>query len=318
MLSLPDFREKQIVFIQSFDNKNFKFSNSNFVICDEEGKVAYKISCFRIFAIFIQGDFTITSALIRKAQSYGISLFLLNRNLSLYGKIVAETEGNFVLREKQYCDQTSLEKSKFIIANKISNQLSLLKQKRRKTDDEKVAIERIEIVLDKLNMVTEYDSLLGLEGSASKYFFQSYFKKIGWHRRLPRTKYDVPNLLLDIGYTYLFNFVDANLCLYGFDNYKGIYHQPFYQRKSLTCDLVEPFRCVIDKALLKAYNLKMVDEKDFRKYKGGYELDWKNSKKYSQIFLEEILNYKEDIFKYVEEYYRTVMKESLELPEFKI
>lgn len=318
MLSLPDFREKQIVFIQSFDNKNFKFSNSNFVLCDKDGKVEYKISCFRIFAIFIQGDFTITSALIRKAQSYGISIFLLNRNLSLYSKIMAETEGNYVLREKQYTDVTTLEKSKKIIKNKISNQLSLIKAKRKKIDLEKRVIKKLTEILDKVDLVDSYESLLGLEGNASKYFFQCYFKNIGWQKRLPRTKYDIPNLLLDIGYTYLFNFIDANLCLYGFDNYKGIYHQPFYQRKSLTCDLVEPFRCIVDKTLVKAYNLNRIDEKDFSKYKGNYRLDWKNSKKYTQIFLEAVMEHKEDIFKYIQDYYRNFMKDSTEIPEFNI
>ena len=52
---------------------------------------------------------------------------------------------------------------------------------------------------------------------------------------------------MDIGYTYLFNFIDALLRLYGFDTYLGFYHKEFYQRKSLVCDVVEPFRCIIDK-----------------------------------------------------------------------
>lgn len=72
---------------------------------------------------------------------------------------------------------------------------------------------------------------------------------------MPRTRADIPNLLMDIGYTFIYNFVEANLNLYGFDIYKGFYHQLFFERKSLVCDLVEPFRCLIDKQIRKMYNL---------------------------------------------------------------
>jgi CRISPR-associated protein Cas1 len=50
-------------------------------------------------------------------------------------------------------------------------------------------------------------------------FFTNYFKEIGWNRRSPRAKNDVKNLLMDIGYTYLFHYIEALLRLYGFDNY---------------------------------------------------------------------------------------------------
>lgn len=40
-------------------------------------------------------------------------------------------------------------------------------------------------------------------------------------------KCDPLNTLMDIGYTYLFNFADAHLRLYGFDTYMGVYHQVF-------------------------------------------------------------------------------------------
>jgi len=81
--------------------------------------------------------------------------------------------------------------------------------------------------------------------------------------RYPRTKIDKNNLLLDMGYTFLFHFIETLLCLYGFDLYEGFYHKRFYQRKSLVCDVQEPFRCIIDEALKKAYNLGRISEKDF-------------------------------------------------------
>ena len=61
-----------------------------------------------------------------------------------------------------------------------------------------------------------------------------------------------------------FNCMDSLLRLYGFDTYKGFYHKLFFQRKSLACDVMEPFRCVIDKQILKAFNLGQIDEKILR------------------------------------------------------
>ena len=156
----------------------------------------------------------------------------------------------------------------------------------------------------------ESKELLGIEGYASKIFFQSYFKNVPWKRREPRNKSDSINFLLDMGYTHLFNFMEAHLRLYGFDVYIGIYHTLFYQRKSLVCDLVEPFRCIIDHSLRKAYALKQIKEKDFIVKRGRYFLPIQASKGYSQILLEALLKHKEEIFLYTQKYYRCFIKQA--------
>ena len=51
--------------------------------------------------------------------------------------------------------------------------------------------------------------------------------------------------------------------LFGFDTYVGVLHREFFHRKSLVCDLVEPFRPIIDSSLIKALNLGQIHEDDF-------------------------------------------------------
>ena len=121
-------------------------------------------------------------------------------------------------------------------------------------------------------------------------------------------KQDIVNCLLDIGYTILFNVINALLEMYGFDVYVGILHREFFHRKSLVCDLEEPFRPIIDAALLKALNLGQIDEKDFWKNQNQYILTWKNSAKYVEIFIKAILEYKNEIFIYIQSYYRAFMR----------
>lgn len=206
-----------------------------------------------------------------------------------------------------------------IIINKIQNQISLLQKIRKKTEEEKLGILNMKTLGEKILYCQNKESLLGYEGNAAKIFFSLYFSQMNWHGRKPRTKYDISNTLLDRGYTTLFNVVESLLRIYGFDIYCGVYHQFFYQRKSLVCDLVEPFRCIIDQALRKAYNLGQIDLKDFVIYGHQYDLPYKNGGKYSRIFLEAIMENKEEIFLYIQKYYRTFIRGDIKkLPHFTI
>lgn len=318
MLSLPDFQEKQIIIIESGEEKKMQFRNDNLLLC-EEGKILNQVSCYKIFCIFVIGDISVTTVLIKKALSYGISFIFMNKNFKTYAVIGAETEGNTLLRKRQYGESCQLEMAKHIVINKIMNQLSLLKGIRKKSTQLKSAIVSIVELIDAVKTATDYRQILGYEGNVSKLFFASYFADYAWHARLPRTKYDPTNTLMDIGYTYLFNFIDALLRLYGFDTYLGFYHKEFYQRKSLVCDVVEPFRCIIDKKIRNAYSLGQVQEKDFSTKNRQYDLQYKEARKYTKLFVEAIMERKEDIFTYVQSFYRAVMKEDVKnLPLFTI
>jgi len=317
MLSYPDFMEKQILFIYSEELKNLVIQNGNLVVA-EEGKIINQTSLKKIFAVFIIGNATFTSVLIQKLIQEGAIMVLADRNYSPYCLIGGETEGNFLLREKQYRDQNQLIKACWIIGNKIQNQILLLQNRRNKTIEEKEIIRKITILQNDAIKTDDPKSLLGLEGNASKLFFCSYFGEFGWHGRKPRTKYDELNTLLDIGYTYLFNFIEAHLRLYGFDIYRGFYHTDFYQRKSLVCDLEEPFRCIVDEALHRALALNQFNKTDFKVEKGEYHLKKGCGSKYIKIFLENIMKHKESIFLYLQSYYRQAMKETNNYPVFLI
>jgi CRISPR-associated protein Cas1 len=203
-------------------------------------------------------------------------------------------------------DMFELDLAKQIIYQKTQNQITLLKKQKVS----KSILEQVLTFQKQIQSVTHYQELMGTEGSIAKLFFANYFQNsdIHWLRRLPQTKYDVPNLLLDIGYSYLFNFVDSLLRLYGFDTYKGFYHKLFFERKSLSCDIMEVFRYLIDKTLLKAYNLGQIEPKDFKVKNGTYELDYQKSSKYLQIFLAELMDQRVEILTFIQSFYRYYMR----------
>jgi len=309
VLSRPDFMEKQVIFIESNHSKKLKFKNSNLVLVDENNKIVLQHPCSKIFLVFVVGEFSVTSVLIKNVKKNAIPLVFLNYSLKPYFSIISENKGNFLLRKKQYTNSNDLEIAKHIINNKINNQLALMISLRYKTVKEKTSIVKVKELLEQIHLVQNSQELLGLEGTSSKLFFETYFKNIDFKGRRPRCKDDIFNLLLDIGYYYLFNFVEANLELYGFDTYYGFYHKCFFQRKSLVCDLVEPFRCIIDKRIRKSFNLKQINNDDFYFKNGQFYIKKEFNKKYSELMLKEILQYKEKIFLYIQAYYRSFIKE---------
>ncbi len=163
-------------------------------------------------------------------------------------------------------------------------------------------LKHLKIVFENIN---SGESLLGIEGNVAKKYFKQVFNEQKWYRRAPTTKEDIPNMLLDIGYTFLFNFCDSLLRLFGFDTYKGFYHKLYFQRKSLSCDIMEPLRIIIDKALLRAYSLNRIDEKDFKFKNGSFQFkNWEVQKKYLGIFSNAIMKNKDEIYQYILDWYR--------------
>lgn len=308
MLTLPDFKEKQIVFVVLQHGEKMQFANGNLVVRDFDGKIKMQSSCYRLFCIFVVGALTITDKLLQNARKFGFSIFFLNNSLKIYGSWNSGANGNFILRSKQY-KYDGNEIGQFLVENKISNQIRVLNCIRYKDYEIQTALKIAKEYLKDFDEKQFTDrELLSIEGNVAKLYFKAIFGKYGFKNRRPRVKSDILNLLLDIGYTLLFNLIEAMLAIYGFDLYRGVYHKLFFQRKSLVCDIVEPFRCIIDYRIRKAYSLKQINEKDFSIHNGAYLLFGKESKKYVSLIMEDLLTYKTEIFKFIQSYYRSFMK----------
>lgn len=307
MLTRPDFLESKVIIAFPYKGDKITFKNDNLVILDEKGKIKFQYSCYKIFIIYIVGGFSITTGIIERSKRFGFSLVLLTTNFKVFETINYKLEGNTLLRYKQYTTLQSNEISKNIIINKIENQREIL-NKLRDNKDLEIKNELNVYINDlKDNDYTD-QQIMGIEGIASKVYFNRIFKELDWKGRQPRVKKDITNLLLDIGYTILFNYIEAILNIYGFDIYKGNLHKEFYKRKSLVCDMIEPFRPIIDYKIRKMYNLKQFDKTDFILIKGQYMLKNEKSQDIVLELLTVILEYKDCIFIYIQNYYRWFMK----------
>ena len=318
MLSAKDFSKKQIIFLLTNAGEKLSFSNDNMIVKDKDGKIKYQSTCYRIFMVCVVGNISITSGLIMRSKKFGFSICLMTTTFKVYEIIGARMEGNTLLRRHQY-EYTENDIGRKIEQNKIFNQKNALQKIRSKSDYVKEGISLLDEMGNKLDSQMEYLEIMGIEGNAARVYFSRIFDNVKWNGRKPRIKNDYVNVTLDIGYTMLFNIVDAMLQIYGFDTYYGVFHRCFYMRKSLVCDIMEPMRPIIDYEIRKAINLGQCKKIDFQEYDKRWVLKYNCNAAYVQFLMNAILDYKDDIFLYVQKYYRYFMKNEVgEFPMFEL
>ncbi len=317
MLNANDFKKKQIVFLFTNEGDKLSFLNDNIIVKNKEGGIKYQSTCYRLFMICVVGNISITSGLIQRSKKFGFSICLMTTTFKVYEILGARMEGNTLLRKHQY-EYTENDIGRKIEQNKIKNQSQILKNIRGKNQIMKEGIELLDKMVVQLEQQLEYLEVMGIEGNAARVYFSRVFDNVDWKGRKPRIKNDYVNVTLDIGYTMLFNIVDAILQVYGFDTYYGVFHKCFYMRKSLVCDLMEPIRPVVDYQVRKSINLGQCKENDFEVINNRWCLKYKSNPQYIQFLMNAILEYKDDIFLYIQQYYRFFMKRKSvsEIPMF--
>ena len=101
MLSLPDFREKQLVICFATEGQKVSFNNDNLLISDLRGRTIHQSTCYKLFALWIIGSTTLTSGILERSKKFGFSVSMLSYGHRPYGVWNSPTEGNFLLRKIQ-------------------------------------------------------------------------------------------------------------------------------------------------------------------------------------------------------------------------
>lgn len=308
LISLDEFSKKQLVFVFINEGEKLSFKNDNITVTGPDGTIKHQSTCWRISALFVVGSLTITSGLIERSHRFCFPIFLMKQSLKTYDVIGFKAAGNTNLKMLQYSYE-GLDIARHITENKIMNQRAALMKQRYRSADANEVIAQLNDYAQQLKGADSIQSIMGIEGVAAKQYFKQHFNNCEWMGRQPRVKRDYVNATLDLGYTLLFNYIEALLYYFGFDVYVGVLHQEFYMRKSLVCDLVEPFRPLIDICVRTAISHKQCVVDDFNCVNGAYKLDWENNKKYILFLLKPLIENKNEMFVYVRDYYRAFAKQ---------
>lgn len=310
MFTTKDIETRSVFVINCMERRALRVVSGNLLLENLQPKKTLTSLPFqKILAIFVIGNITVTTPLIDHCTRNGIPIVVMKPNLRPVFFFSITAEANFLLRKRQFeLHEGDLTIPKVLVTNKLRNQLALLKRTRLKTDVVQKAKNQLSEALEFVWSANDLRTLMGIEGRAARTFFGAYYEKLGWQTRLPRTRTDPINTILDIGYTILFNFIEANIRLFGFDPYVGVYHRLWFKRKSLVCDLVEPFRCLIDRQVLKGFNLGQFKLEDFKLIRNEYFLKYEKNSDYTRRFVEPLIENKVHIFRYIRDFYRCFMK----------
>lgn len=209
--------------------------------------------------------------------------------LSAGGWLQAITRGmdhkNVELRQRQFAAAASPERclaiARRLVTVKLRNSRTLIR--RNAEEPPPHVLSRLRELVAAAEAAESLESLLGVEGTAARLYFQAYagllqpppddegatphtFDFDGRNRRPPR---DPINAMLSLGYSLLTKDLVISAMAIGLDPYLGFYHQPRYGRPALALDVMEEFRpLIVDSLVLSAVNTGAVRAGDFLR-RGG-------------------------------------------------
>jgi len=109
--------------------------------------------------------------------------------------------------------------------------------------------------------------LLGIEGSQQRMYWQWYKQffasNLQFNARLRRPPPDPVNACLSLAYTLLYHNCTRIIIIAGLDPYLGCYHTPSHGRYSLSCDLMEPMRVIVDEFVWRLFSTNTLTLKHF-------------------------------------------------------
>ena len=129
-----------------------------------------------------------------------------------------------------------------IVAEKIRKQADFLEELSKTNESE--------LLHSYLHQIEPHD-LTNREGHAAKVYFNALFGM-----NFTRSEENITNAALNYGYSIILSAFNREIVANGYLTQLGIFHDNMFNHFNLSCDLMEPFRILIDR---KVKNMKMCD-----------------------------------------------------------
>lgn len=247
------------------------------IVCKVDDEIRLRIPFENVENIVCFNYMGCSPALMGKCVEKCIPINFVSPQGKFLAKVCGETKGNVFLRVQQIDKfrENGLFLSKNTMAAKFSNTRQVIKRTLHdntelRDDDELQHV--MDTLLSKTNDVFNAETLeevIGIEGNCAKLYFSIFDKLITnknfkFECRSKRPPLDPINAMLSFIYTLATNEFASSLETVGLDSYIGFCHSLRSGRNSLACDLVEEFRCMIERFVITLVNLKIITYKDFQ------------------------------------------------------
>lgn len=158
--------------------------------------------------------------------------------------------------------------------------------------------------LKKENTVISLASLRGIEGSASACYFNAFAKlfpeSLNFNHRNRRPPADPVNACLSLSYTLIHHEAVTALRIVGLDPCVGCYHELYYNRESLACDLIESLRPLIDAWLWELFKNRVLNVEHFTTNDGACYLNKAGKQHFYEAYYQKVLSLRKLLRRYAQ------------------
>ena len=267
-----------------------------------EKKTILDVPLIKVSGVVIMGRANISPAAISELINHKISLTFLTANGKYIARIESDMSKNVLLRAAQWKaagdSPQAIHVTKGFVRGKLKNYRTYLLQTQRNHSSLNLSfsIDQLGNAIASLDKATSIDSIRGFEGAGSAAYFGCFNQLIrvdefSFKNRNRRPPTDPVNSLLSLGYSLLRHHVHSTINIVGFDPYLGYLHTQRYGRPSLSLDLMEEFRPLIDAIVLNTINSRLLVPNDFitEPLSGAVSLTKEALHKFLRIYQEKIL-----------------------------
>lgn len=251
-----------------------KRTHDLFVIVNDEGKK--EISAEKVDSIIISSNSLISTQAIKLCIEKQIQLVLSEYSGKPYARLWVTSPGkNTNIRRNQYLIENtplSFNIIKEIVRLKISRQKNLLlylKNNRDYTIPEiNSAIEIISKAIERLTELNQEqdfkNNILGIEGLCASSYFNAISKSIpsrwSFKKRSKHPALDEFNAVLNYAYGFGYSSMEKTIIISGLDPNAGFFHSDVYGKPTLSYDLLELVRPMLDKMVISLFTKKIVSD----------------------------------------------------------
>jgi len=263
-----------------------------FLVVLEEKDV--EVPIVKVDSVWISTSALISTDAVHSAMENNIDIVFLDKYGDPYARIWHPKIGSTTLIRRRQLEVSESEEGIDLVkgwcSTKMKNQVALLRKLRKTRPEAEGLAEAIDVINaygkkldDLLGSIDENrQSILGLEGGASRAYFDALSavmpEQFAFNGRSRRPAHDQFNCALNYGYGVLYGVVERACILAGLDPYVGILHTDDYNKKSFVFDVIEPYRGVVDEAVVFLFTTKRFKESCFDEIDGGYTLNGEGKK----------------------------------------
>lgn len=210
----------------------------NSLVVEKEG-ILTKVPLEDINYILIEDSATIlTARLLAELGKSGIALIICDETFKpvsiMYPYNYHYKQLDVFSKQLQLKEEYKNDYWNLIVKRKIENSIRVLEM----TSKEEFPISKLNEYKEE---VTEGD-ITNREGLAAKIYFRSLFGS-----NFIRFYDDAINSALNYGYTIICSAIIRNLSVFGLNTFLGVHHNSKINNFNLAYDLLEPYRCLVDK-----------------------------------------------------------------------